>query len=453
LPKIQIILFHLGVVKIKQKLALTILLLIGLSMTLNLGTSFAANSSSTSNIQIKNTTNTTVKTTTASTKTVSTKNTVGATTTKTVRVLIYNGNGAITSCVSGIKTALTSVNNNNLVPGYKFTYSTSTSISASILSNYDLLVMPGGTSGRTYLNSLSSSAKTAIKNYVYSGHGFLGICAGAYAGSQYVDGMYAGLGVAPHVRSKSVTHEGTLPVTMTSSGSSLLGFSNTLNLAHYNGPAMYASGGTITTFATYADSSTGYKGYGAIVGDTYGNGRAVLSGPHPELAPQNPSLLAKMMIWASNGGSSPTTKSFTISQINAAAKSVKTYIETNKKMPSSITISGTTVTMAQFLKLLTSDLINVNSGSKSSIALTSVAAPGSTTNTVRAGNIQKSEYLKLANSINSFINTNHRVPTYASSSLGKISFGSMVYMFSKIMVYYSSNGKLPSYVSMSKWNF
>jgi glutamine amidotransferase-like uncharacterized protein len=426
-------------------------------MTLNLGTSFAANSSSTSNI-IKNTTNTTVKTTSTSTKTVSTKKTVGATTTKTVRVLIYSyyisssEKGALPSCVNGIKTALNSVNNNNLVPGYKFTYATSTTISSSILSNYDLLVMPGGSKGSDYMNFLSSSSKTAIKNFVSSGHGFLGICAGAYAGSQYVDGMYTGLGVAPHVRSKAVTHEGTLPVTMTSSGSSLLGFSNTLNLAHYNGPAMYASGGTITTFATYADSSTGYKGYGAIVGDTYGNGRTVLSGPHPELAPQNPSLLAKMMIWASNVSSS-TSKTFTMSQINTAAKSVKTYIETNKKMPSSITISGTTVTMAQFLKLLTSDLINVNSGSKSSITLTSVAAPGSTTNTLKAGNIQKSEYLKLANSINSFINTNKRAPSYASSSLGKISFGSMVYMFSKIMVYYASNGKLPSYVSMSKWNF
>jgi glutamine amidotransferase-like uncharacterized protein len=422
-------------------------------MTLNLGASFATNSTSTTSSQIKNTTNTTVKTTTTSTKTVSTAKTVSSTSTKTVRVLVYNGNGAITSCVSGIKTALTSVNNNNLVSGYKFTYATSTSISSSILSNYDLLVMPGGSSGKYYLNSLSSSAKSAIKNFVYSGHGFLGICAGGYAGSQYVDGMYSGLGVAPHVRCKSVTHEGTLPVTMTSSGSSLLGFSGTLKLAHYNGPAMYASGGTITTFATYADSSTGYKGYGAIVGDTYGSGRSVLSGPHPELAPQNPTLLAKMMIWASNVGSSTTSTTFTMSQINTAAKTVKSYIETNNKMPSYVTISGKQVTMSQFLKLITSDLINVNSGSKSSITLTSTAAPGSTTNTVKAGNIQKSEYLKIANNISNFISSNNRAPAYASSTLGKIGLGSMVYMFSKIMVYYANNGRLPNYVSMSSWSF
>ena len=417
-------------------------------MTLNLGTSFATNSSSTTST-IKNTTNTTVKTT----STVSTAKTVSSTSTKTVRVLVYNGNGAITSCVSGIKTALTSVNNNNLVPGYKFTYATSTSISSSILSNYDLLVMPGGSSGKTYLNSLSSSAKSAIKSFVYSGHGFLGICAGAYAGSQYVDGLYAGLGVAPHVRSKAVYHEGTLPVTMTSSGSSLLGFSGTLNLAHYNGPAMYASGGSITTFATYADSSTGYKGYGAIVGDTYGSGRSVLSGPHPELSPQNPTLLAKMMIWASNVGSSSTATTFTMSQINTAAKTVKTYMDTNKKMPSYVTISGKQVTMAQFLKLLTSDLLNVNSGSKSSITWTAIGTPSSTTNTVKAGNIQKSEYLKIATSINSFINTNNRAPAYASSSLGKIGLGSMVYMFSKIMVYYATNGRLPNYNTMSSLSY
>ncbi len=421
-------------------------------MTLNLGMSYATNSTSTANTSIKNTTtNTTVKTTSTSTKTVSTAKTVSTTSTKTIKVLIYNGNGAITSCVSGIKTALTSVNNNNLVSGYKFTYATSTSITSSILSNYDILIMPGGTSGKTYVKGVSGSA---IRSFVYSGHGYLGICAGAYAGSQYVDGLYQAFGVAPHVRSKAVTHEGTLPVTMTSSGSQLLGFSGTLNLAHYNGPAMYASGGSITTFATYADSSTRYKGYGAIVGDTYGSGRSVLSGPHPELSPQNPTLLAKMIIWASNVGSTSTTTAFTLSQINTAAKTVKSYVETNKKLPSYVTISGKQISMAQFLKLLTSDLINVNKGSTSKITLTSVATPGITSSTAKTGYLLKSEYLKIATSINSFISTNGRAPTYATTSLGKISFKSLVYMYSKIMAYYATNGRLPSNVSILKsWNF
>ena len=417
-------------------------------MTLNFGMSYAANSSNTTtqNIQTSHTT-----TTNSSLKTLSTSTkTVGTTSTKTIRVLIYNGNGAITDCVTGIESALTSANNNNLVSGYRFIYATSGTITSSILANYDILAMPGGTSGKTYINSVSGSA---IRSFVSSGHGYLGICAGAYAGSQYVDGLYQAFGVAPHVRSKSVSHEGTLPVTMTSSGTQYLGFSGNINLAHYNGPAMYASGGTITTFATYADGSTGYQGYGAIVGDTYGNGRSILSGPHPELDPQNPTLLARMIIWATNVTQTTSTTTFTMSQVNSAAKSVKTYVETYNKLPSYVTISGTQVTMAQFLKLVSGDLLNINSGSTSSVTLKTVATPTKTTTNVTPGNISKSGYITLATNISNFYNNNNKAPSYASSSLGKISLGSTVYMFTKILVYYTTNKRLPSYVSVKNWTF
>jgi glutamine amidotransferase-like uncharacterized protein len=433
----------IGVVNIKQKLILTILLILGLTLTFNLGGVSAANSS---NITSQNTQTIQQTSNTSTFKTTSTV--VGATATKNVRVLIYSGNGAITSCVNGIKTALTSANNNNLVPGYYFTYSTSSTISSSILSNYDLLAMPGGTSGKTYINSGYGSV---IRSFVSSGHGYLGICAGAYAGSQYVDGLYQAWGVAPHVRSKAVSHEGNLLVTMTSSGSQLLSTSGTVTLAHYNGPAMYASGGSITTFATYADSSTGYLGYSAIVGDTYGNGRTVLSGPHPELSPQNPSLVARMVVWAANVQSSTTTKTFTISQINVAAKTVKAYVATNHKLPSTVTVSTTSVSMAQFLKLLTSDLISVNSGSTSVIALKSVSSPTSATDTVKTGYILKSEYLAIATRVNSFINTYNRAPSYATSTLGIIKFDSLVYMYSRIMTFYATYGRLPANVSMTHW--
>ena len=416
-------------------------------MSLNFGMSYATNSSSTTtqNIQSSNTatSNSSIKTTSTTTKKVST------TPTKTIRVLIYSGNGAITSCVNGIKTALTSANINNLVPGYYFTYATSTSITSSILANYDLLAMPGGDSGKKYINSVSQSA---VRNFVSSGHGFLGICAGAYASSYYVGGSgvsYNGWGVAPHVYSKVYNHEGNLQVSMTTSGSQLLGTSGTSTIAHYNGPAMYGSG--FTRFASY--SSGTYSGYAAIVGDTYGSGRSILSGPHPELDPQNPTLIASMIIWATNVTPTTTSKTFTMSQINAAAKTVKTYVDSNNKLPSYVTISGTQVTMAQFLNLVTSDLLNVNSGSTSAISLKTVATPTKTTTSVTAGNILKTEYVKLANNIKSYFNTNNRAPSYVNSSLGKISLGSAVYFYSKIMVYYAANNRLPSYVTVKNWNF
>jgi glutamine amidotransferase-like uncharacterized protein len=427
-----------------------VLLLLGLTLALNLGPASAADSPniSTQNLQSSQYTTNTSHASNTSTTIKTTGNAAGSPT-KNIRVLIYSGTGAAPDCVNGIKICLATANNNNLVPGYTFTYSTSTSITSSILANYDLLAMPGGDSGKVYINYVSGSV---IRNYVSSGHGYLGICAGAYSGSKYVDGLYAAWGVAPHVRAKAVNYQGNLLVTMTSSATNLLGSSGTSTLHHYNGAAMYASGGIITTFATYADGSTGYKGYGAIVGDTYGNGRSVLSGPHPELAPQNSLLLSKLIVWAANVQSTPTN-AVTLSQINKAARDVKAYIEANHKIPVYINVGGKLFNQAQFLHLLTSDVIRVNSGSTSAVTIKSVSVPGTATDTVKTGNILKTEYLTIANRVLSYINTNSKAPTYATSSRGNIRFTSLIYMYSKIMAYYYSNGRLPGYVSVAHWTY
>ena len=71
-------------------------------------------------------------------------------------------------------------------------------------------------------------------------------------------------------------------------------------MSHENGPAFYGNESNYITFATYADDSSDYQGYGAIVGDYYGKGRVALSGVHPELQPQQPKILTNLIIWAAN---------------------------------------------------------------------------------------------------------------------------------------------------------
>jgi glutamine amidotransferase-like uncharacterized protein len=369
----------------------------------------------------------------------------------TIKVLIYSGVYAISSCVNGIKTALDYANANSLVPGVTFTYATSTVINSAVLSSYDVLAMPGGSSGRSYINSGSISS-SAIKNFVANGGGYLGICAGAYAGSYYVDGMYYGWGVAPHVKCKAVNYVGNSPLTFTTAGQELLGYSS-LTLTHFNGPAMYVSGSAVT-FATYADGSTGYKNYAAIVGDYYGSGRTVLVGPHPELssfAPQYPDIVAKLITWAANisadSGNTPTT--FTRDQVSTAAATVKSYFESNKRLPNYVNINNQQVTMASFLNLLTTATLQVNSGSTTDIPLKSVNPPNNESGTIKSGNIQKSEFLTMAQTIKSFIDSNGRAPNYVTTSLGNMKFTSVVYMFSKIMNYYKTYNRLPNYVSMT----
>ncbi len=50
---------------------------------------------------------------------------------------------------------------------------------------------------------------------------------------------------------------------------------------------------------------------------------------------------------------------FTVDEIGNASTSVQTYVEANHKLPNNVTISGTTVTMPQFLKLETTATYNI----------------------------------------------------------------------------------------------
>lgn len=182
----------------------------------------------------------------------------------------------------------------NLTPNYSFKYATTTVINSHILSSYDVLVMPGG-DGYAYVNGNTIDSQ-ALKQFVSGGKGYLGICAGAYAASNYVDGYYSGWGLTPDVNTKNALYEGYLSVSTTNYGGNILNESQ-LNLYHQNGPVLYSKDSS-HSLAIYVDNKTGYQNYSAIIGETYGTGRVLLSGSHPELNSQDSQLLARMILWA-----------------------------------------------------------------------------------------------------------------------------------------------------------
>lgn len=221
---------------------------------------------------------------------------------KQIKVLIYNGSETEPNSVKGVIYCLEQANTMNTTPNIEFIYNTSDVINRNILAPYDVLVMPGGTGGSYYLNSENINGKD-IQEFVAQGKGYVGICAGAYSGAAYTKDWYYGWGVAPHVCLEHPWVEGNLSVEITSKGRTLFGYDGNHTMSHYNGPAMYSlenSSEEAIIFATYSDNSTGTQGYGAIVGDYYGDGRSVLSGVHPEFAPQYPDILSKMVIWAAD---------------------------------------------------------------------------------------------------------------------------------------------------------
>jgi glutamine amidotransferase-like uncharacterized protein len=220
-----------------------------------------------------------------------------------VNVLVYNGYDASGNCVNGTVSALEEANGSGLVPGVEFAVGTSTTVDAAALSGVDVLVMPGGDSGRSYLSNGAISG-TDIQSFVEGGGGYFGTCAGAYAAVSRVYGYYEGWGIAPDVEAEAVEYIGTLPVDVTSEGEEILGASGVQTLDHYRGAAMIVLEGA-TALAIFADGSTGLAGYAAIAADRFGSGRTVLSGPHPELSPRHPAMVAGMIAWAAGAVAGP----------------------------------------------------------------------------------------------------------------------------------------------------
>lgn len=425
------------VIKNLGKIFLSVLFF-GLILTLN--GDFAASNHSINNTTVSHWEGTDLTNTTYTSATSTTSSNIN------INVLIYSGTYAAYSCVNGIKTSLNTANTQNLVPGYTFTYATSTVINSATLSEYDILVMPGGTSGYDYLHC-SSIDGDAIKTFVAHGKGYLGICAGAYAACDLVYDYYYGWGLAAHVKCIHANHEGDLTIQITSKGERVLNTSGTITVAHYNGPVMYVSGAA-PTFATYADDIINANGQAAIVGDKYGYGRVVLCGPHPELTPQYPSIIADLIVWAANKTTPDPTDVVSISQLCSAAATVKSEYEKNQTLPTSITINNNEISMSQYLYLLAKGIVNLYKGNTSSITVKNANPASAPSGTYTSGIIEKIPYVNHANSLVYYINIYGKAPNYQRTTLGKIPFSKLVYMYSKIVNFYRTHNRLPNYVTM-----
>ncbi len=421
-----------GYFTIKKYLVLALLVL-GITLSLGIYGASAANvgTGSTGNISsnhfegadAKIVSQTSLKSTSSKSvsKTVSTSR-------KVIKVVIYNGRGAINSCVSGVKTGLHTANTKHLLKGYCFSYSTTKTINYSILSHYNVLVMPGGISGLNYINSVSSSA---IRNFVKNGHGYLGICAGAYSGSRNVDGMYRAWGVAPHVYCKHPYHEGNVKVKILYQGSKLFGSGGTVTMAHYNGPAMYVKGGNAVKFAVYADNHIGYKNYGAIVGDYYYHGRSILSGPHPELDPQHPSILARLVAWTAKV---PVVNGLGVTMSNPSSGAVD--VSPNKVLK---------ITFSKPVKFGNKFITLKNSSGKSIATTKSIS---SNVFTLRHKLLSKGVKYIITMASGSVTDLSGKGISYYSTSfrVSSLTMAQMKDGISRVQKFYITNHRLPNYV-------
>lgn len=221
---------------------------------------------------------------------------------RTINVAIYNGINSGQNSPVGIKKALEQANKDKWFKDIQFKIKNIQSITKTTMKDMEILVMPGGDSGERYLKNPKINGDV-IKAHVKAGGGFIGICAGAYAGCNKLDDStirkgYKGWGVAPNTNCKISTHDGIAPIQFRSHDGEKIGYSGVKKLIHLAGPAMYRIDKTKNTvFAVFSDGTLGYRNYGAIMSDRFGKGKSILVSPHPELNPTDYKLVAKLVWW------------------------------------------------------------------------------------------------------------------------------------------------------------
>jgi len=148
---------------------------------------------------------------------------------------------------------------------------------------------------------------------------------------------------------------------------------------------------------------------------------------------------------------SAANSSFNTTSLGKSAGTIKSYVETKHAVPETVTVAGQHVTSAQYLYLLTSTVQNINTGKAAPVTLKNVSEPTNPSETVTSGTLTKSEYLSVAGQLNTYMNTNAGIPNYVSTSLGNMRYENLVYTYSMILNFYTTQNRLPNTVSVSPW--
>jgi glutamine amidotransferase-like uncharacterized protein len=178
-------------------------------------------------------------------------------------ILLFNGTGTS----AGDVTAVENILNSNHLNYATVNSSQLNEMGESQFREYRLLIVPGG-NFVDIGNSLTSSTTAHLRNAVYRGLNYLGICAGAFfAGNSPNNGLNLTSGV--RFRFYSAENRGIRKATVAIAGAG----APTLDQYWEDGPQFTGWG---TVVGKYSDGTP------AIVEGTFGSGWVILTGVHPE---------------------------------------------------------------------------------------------------------------------------------------------------------------------------
>ena len=137
-----------------------------------------------------------------------------------------------------------------------------------------------------------------------------------------------------------------------------------------------------------------------------------------------------------------TSNKVSVNEIKLIATGLKKYIETNKKVPTKLTVNNHTYTYGQIVYILSYHVNHLNK----SCSLFKVANAKSIKGNKIQEKLVKDDYLDVSKRASLYINKNRVCPNYVltKKSHKRLKPQWVIYMLARVIVYYYKHNKLPS---------
>ena len=222
-----------------------------------------------------------------------------------VRVGVFQGNGGAQTCIWETIASI------QLDPDMAVRTITTGDIANGVLKDLDAIIIPGGEGATQYMN-LGEENMERIRNFIRSGKGAVGICAGAYL---FTDTpgyacMHINGGKAIDIEHDNRGH-GISAFSLTAEGKKLfpeLAKRDKSYVMYYEGPVLVKSDSIPLPYTTMAIMETDVHEEGNapanmtnnrpfFIANEYGKGRVFSSISHPEATPGMMWMIPRMVRW------------------------------------------------------------------------------------------------------------------------------------------------------------
>ena len=222
-----------------------------------------------------------------------------------VRVGVFQGNGGAQTCIWETIASI------QLDPDMTVRTITTGDIANGVLKDLDAIIIPGGEGTTQYMN-LGEENMERIRNFIRSGKGAVGICAGAYL---FTDTpgyacMHINGGKAIDIEHDNRGH-GISAFSLTAEGKKLfpeLAKRDKSYVMYYEGPVLVKSDSIPIPYTTMATMETDVHEEGNapanmtnnrpfFIANEYGKGRVFSSISHPEATPGMMWMIPRMVRW------------------------------------------------------------------------------------------------------------------------------------------------------------